>query len=195
MTDDDTGATPDERPEGAAGSGDPMAADDQPDSSDAEFEAELASLTTGEAEVDDALALAHAKAAEHLGDLQRLQAEYVNYRKRVDRDRQVAGEAASAKVIESLVPVLDDIAAARDHGELEGPFAAIAEKLEATLSRLGWAPYGEPGEPFDPSIHEALLSAPEAGVTEPTVREVAQRGYRMGDRILRPARVVVAQPE
>ena len=169
--------------------------DDLPDDSDAAFEAELAELANGEAEVDDALTLAQAKAAEHLGDLQRLQAEYINYRKRVDRDRQLAGELAVGSVVEALIPALDDIAAARAHGELDGPPAAIAEKIEATLARLGWSSYGEPGDPFDPAIHEALISTPEPGVTEPVVREVAQRGHALKDRILRPARVVVAQPE
>ena len=168
---------------------------DQPEDADAAFEAELAEFALGEAEVDDALALAQAKAAEHLGDLQRLQAEYVNYRKRVDRDRQLAGELAAGRVIEALIPVLDDISAARDHGELEGPFAAIAEKLEATLARLGWSSYGAPGDLFDPAIHEALASIPEPGIDIATVREVAQPGHLLGDRVLRPARVVVAQPE
>jgi molecular chaperone GrpE len=166
-----------------------------PDDADAAFEAELAGLAMEEAEVDDALALAQAKATEHLGDLQRLQAEYVNYRKRVDRDRQLAGDMAAGKVIEALVPVLDDIAGARDHGELAGPFAAIADKLEATLARLGWSSYGAPGDPFDPAIHEALVSVVEPGLAVATVREVAQPGHRLGDRVLRPARVVVAQPE
>ena len=166
-----------------------------PEDADAAFEAELAGLAMEEAEVDDALALAQAKASEHLGDLQRLQAEYVNYRKRVDRDRQLAGEVAASKVIEALVPVLDDIAGAREHGELVGPFAAIAEKLEATLTRLGWTSYGAAGDPFDPAIHEALASVVEPGLAVATVREVAQHGHRLGERVLRPARVVVAQPE
>jgi molecular chaperone GrpE len=144
---------------------------------------------------DDALAAVEAKAAEHLNDLQRLQAEYVNYRKRVERDREAVVDLAIGRVIEGLVPVLDDIAAARNHGELDGPFAAIADKLEATLRRLGWVAYGAEGDTFDPSLHEALASAPEPSVTQPTVREVAQLGHRLGDRVLRPARVVVAQPE
>lgn len=165
------------------------------DDADDAFEAELAEFVAGETEAADALSLAQAKAAEHLDDLQRLQAEYVNYRKRVDRDRQLAGEVAAAKVVETLVPVLDDIAGAREHGELDGPFAAIAEKLETTLARLGWAAYGEVGDPFDPAIHEALMSAPDPEVDAPTIREVAQRGHLLGDKILRPARVVVAQPE
>ncbi|MCJ7826704.1 MAG: nucleotide exchange factor GrpE [Demequinaceae bacterium] len=138
---------------------------------------------------------AEAKATEHLADLQRLQAEYVNYRKRVERDRGAVIDLAVARVVEALVPVLDDIAAARDHEELEGPFAAIADKLEATLERLGLVTYGAVEEPFDPTVHEALTSTTEADLTIPVVREVSQAGYRLGDRVLRPARVVVAQPE
>lgn len=142
------------------------------------------------------LAAAEAKASEHLNDLQRLQAEYVNYRKRVERDRALAGEVATARAVEALIPVLDDIAAARDHGDLtEGPFASIADKLEATLGRLGWSSYGAKGEPFDPTIHDALLTQTNPDVKAPEIAEVAQPGHKFGDKVLRPARVVVAQPE
>lgn len=161
---------------------------------EAGIEAEAA-LDADSAEAGDALTAVEAKAAEHLADLQRLQAEYVNYRKRVERDKGAVTDLAVARVVEALVPVLDDIAAARSHGELEGPFAAIADKLEGTLTKLGWVAYGAIGDPFDPSIHEALASMIEAGVTGPIVKEVGQAGHRLGDRILRPARVVVVQPE
>jgi molecular chaperone GrpE len=155
---------------------------------------ELASAD--EAAADSALDEAEAKAAEHLADLQRLQAEYVNYRKRVDRDRALSSELATAKAVEALVPTLDDIAAAREHGDLEGgPFAAIAAKLEGALTQLGWSSFGAVGEVFDPAIHEALLSQPNADVSEPTITTVAQPGHRVGERVLRPARVIVAQPE
>lgn len=153
-------------------------------------------LQADEQGADDALEAAEIKAAEHLADLLRLQAEYVNYRKRVDRDREQIGINATARAIEALVPVLDDIAAARDHGDLaDGPFAAIAEKLEATLARLGWSAFGAVGDLFDPQVHEALMSQSSAEVTEPTVRHVAQPGHLFGERVLRPARVIVAQPE
>ncbi len=153
-------------------------------------------LQADEAGADSALDAAYAKAAEHLADLQRLQAEYVNYRKRVDRDRELIAVNATAKAVEALIPVLDDLAAAREHGDLaEGPFAAIADKLEAALGRLGWSSYGAAGEEFDPQLHEALMSQPSTEVTEPTVQHVAQPGHRIGDRVLRPARVIVAQPE
>ncbi len=143
----------------------------------------------------EALASAEALAAERLDDLQRLQAEYVNYRRRVDRDRAVAGELAVTGVIEALMPVLDEIELARAHGELaDGPFASIAEKLETTLGRFGWERYGAPGEAFDPTVHEALMHAESADVEEPTVTQVLQPGHRVGERIVRPARVAVTAP-
>jgi molecular chaperone GrpE len=149
-----------------------------------------------EAGADDALTQAEVKAAEHLADLQRLQAEYVNYRKRVDRDRAAISDVATAKVLEALLPVLDDIAAARQHGDLaDGPFASIADKLEEALGRFGWSSFGTEGETFDPALHEALMSQTSADVTEPTVHHVAQPGHRLGDRVVRAARVIVSQPE
>jgi molecular chaperone GrpE len=137
-------------------------------------------------------------AAERLVDLQRLQAEYANYRKRVDRDRDVARTAAIASVVESLLPVLDDIHLARQHGDLEsGPFVSIAEKLETTLARYGVERFGEPGTPFDPAIHDALMHVEEElaeGTDVTTVVGVLQPGYRIGEKVVRPARVSVADP-
>lgn len=138
-------------------------------------------------------------AAERLADLQRLQAEYVNYRKRVERDRDVAREAGAAKVVEALLPVLDDVHLARQHGDLEagGPFAAIADKLEAVLARQGLTRFGEVGEPFDPTVHEALMHTQAElaeGTEVTTVVQVLQPGYRSGERVLRAARVAVADP-
>lgn len=139
-----------------------------------------------------------ALAAERLEDLQRLQAEFVNYRRRVERDRDVARDTAVASVLEALLPVLDDVHLARQHGDLEGgPFAAIAEKLENVLGRFGLARYGEPGETFDPVVHEALIHTQAElaeGTTETTVVQILQPGYRAGDRVLRAARVAVADP-
>jgi molecular chaperone GrpE len=141
---------------------------------------------------------AQSSAAERLSDLQRLQAEFVNYRRRVDRDRDVARDQAVNGVLESLLPVLDDIHLARQHGDLEGgPFAAIAEKLDSVLQRLGLVSYGEPGEAFDPAVHEALMHTEvelAEGTTTTTVVQVLQPGYRAGDRVLRAARVAVADP-
>jgi molecular chaperone GrpE len=133
--------------------------------------------------------------AERTADLQRLQAEYSNYRRRVDRDREVVREAAVANVLTNLLPVLDDIGRARDHGELEGGFKSVGEALEQTVERLGLARFGQAGDPFDPTVHEALTHAHSADVAEPTCVEVFQPGYRLGDRVVRPARVAVADPE
>jgi molecular chaperone GrpE len=138
-------------------------------------------------------------AAERLNDLQRLQAEYANYRKRVDRDRDLSRQVGVAVVIESLLPVLDDIQLARQHGDLEsGPFASIAEKLESSLAKLGVERFGEPGTPFDPAVHDALMHVEDElaeGTDVTTVVGVLQPGYRLGERILRPARVSVADPQ
>lgn len=141
-------------------------------------------------------------AGERLADLQRLQAEYVNYKRRVDRDRAVVQERAAQSVIEALLPVLDDIHAAREHGDLsEGPFAAIADKLESTLGKFGLERYGAAGEQFDPNLHEALMHTawPQDGSVQPTdsttVVQVLQPGYRAGEQVLRAARVAVADPE
>jgi molecular chaperone GrpE len=138
-------------------------------------------------------------AAERLADLQRLQAEYANYRKRVDRDRAMIRDLAVASVIESLLPVLDDIHLARQHGDLEaGPLASIADKLEATLAKYGVERFGEPGAAFDPAVHDALMHVEEelaAGTEVTTVVGVLQPGYRIGDRVVRPARVSVADPK
>jgi molecular chaperone GrpE len=128
-------------------------------------------------------------------DLQRLGAEYANYRKRVDRDRAVAGDLARAEVLTALIPVLDDVDAARKAGDLEGPFKAVAEKLEATLERFGMERYGAEGEVFDPTIHEALLHQVSPDATEETISLVMQPGYRMGERVLRAARVGVVGRE
>ena len=137
-----------------------------------------------------------AAAAEELrNDLRRLQAEYVNYRKRVERDRAVAGEMAVIGVLNSLLPVLDDVDAARQHGDLaDGPFAAIAAKLEAALKTYGLVRIDETGVEFDPTIHEALIQQPGEDIEVDTVSQVLRSGYRSGDRVLRAAQVIVAVP-
>ncbi|MEU6719454.1 nucleotide exchange factor GrpE [Nonomuraea sp. NPDC046802] len=135
-----------------------------------------------------------AQLAERTADLQRLQAEYTNYRRRVERDRGAVREQAVAGVLTDLLPVLDDIGRARDHGELTGGFAKVAESLEAAMTKLGLNAFGQKGDPFDPMVHEALMHSYSPEVSEPTAIEVLQPGYRMGDRVLRPARVAVAEP-
>jgi molecular chaperone GrpE len=150
-------------------------------------------------EVDAMLRAADQVAAERLSDLQRLQAEYANYRKRVERDRGLARDLTIATVVESLLPVLDDIHLARQHGDLEsGPFASIAEKLESILAKYGVERFGEPGAAFDPEVHDALMHVDEElaeGTDTTTVVGVLQPGYRIGERVIRPARVSVADPQ
>lgn len=128
-------------------------------------------------------------------DIQRLQAEYANYRKRVDRDRSVAHEMAVASVLTELLPILDDLDRARQHDELQGGFKSVADQLSNVAAKLGLEQYGEVGSLFDPQIHEALLHATSSEVTEPTATAILQSGYRFKNRILRPARVAVTDPE
>jgi molecular chaperone GrpE len=144
---------------------------------------------------DDVAAELSRQIAERTADLQRLQAEYANYRRRVERDREVIRETAVANVLTNLLPVLDDIGRAREHGELEGGFKSVGEALEATVEKLGLERFGTAGDPFDPTVHEALTHAHSDEVTEATAVEVFQPGYRIGDRVVRPARVAVAEPE
>lgn len=131
---------------------------------------------------------------ERTADLQRVTAEYANYRKRVDRDRAAMVEAATGAVLAALLPVLDDVDRARQHGDLTGAFKAVADQLETTLEKLGLQPYGEAGEPFDPTFHEAVAHQTSAEVTEPTCVAVLRRGYKLGDRLLRVPLVAVAEP-
>jgi molecular chaperone GrpE len=140
---------------------------------------------------DGALA---AQLAERTADLQRVHAEYANYRKRVERDRLAVREQALANVLSSLLPVLDDIGRAREHGDLNGAFKSVGESLETIAAKLGLESFGEPGEPFDPLVHEALMHSYSPDVTEPTAVEILQPGYKVGERIIRPARVAVAEP-
>ncbi|MFT4245917.1 MAG: nucleotide exchange factor GrpE [Micrococcaceae bacterium] len=132
----------------------------------------------------------------YLEDLQRLQAEYVNYRKRVERDRAVAGEMATQRVLEGMLPVFDDIDAARAHGDLEdGPFASIAQKLETTLAKFGLDRYDDVGVAFDPLIHETLIQQPSSEVEVETVAQVLRAGYKINDKVIRAAQVIVSVPE
>jgi molecular chaperone GrpE len=132
--------------------------------------------------------------AERTADLQRLQAEYANYRKRVDRDRAAVREYAVAGALTELLPALDAISQAREHGELSGGFKSVADTLQAALGKLGLVSYGQRGDAFDPKIHEALTHSYSPDVTEDTCVEIFQPGYKVGERILRPARVAVAEP-
>ncbi len=126
-------------------------------------------------------------------DLQRVTAEYANYRKRVDRDRLAVAELAVGAVLAQLLPILDDIERARNHGELAGAFKSVSEGLEALVGKLGLETFGITGEAFDPAIHEALTHAEGEGLDQPTCTEVYQPGYRFKDRVVRPARVAVTE--
>jgi molecular chaperone GrpE len=128
-------------------------------------------------------------------DLQRLQAEYANYRKRVERDRAVASEVAIASVLTELLATLDDIERASSHGELTGGFKAVADQLTSLTNRFGLEKYGVEGELFDPQIHEALMHETSADVAQATATKILQPGYKFKERILRPARVAVTEPE
>ncbi|MFF4832545.1 nucleotide exchange factor GrpE [Streptomyces sp. NPDC001315] len=132
---------------------------------------------------------------ERTADLQRLQAEYQNYRRRVERDRIAVKEIAVANLLTELLPVLDDIGRAREHGELLGGFKSVGESLETVAAKMGLQQFGKEGEPFDPTIHEALMHSYAPDVTETTCVAILQPGYRFGERTIRPARVAVAEPQ
>jgi molecular chaperone GrpE len=135
------------------------------------------------------------KEAELLADLQRLQAEFVNYKTRVERDRDVARNSAIAEVLRAILPALDDLSRAEAHGDLEGsPFAAVVSKLRNAGDKFGLKAFGEKGDKFDPEIHNALVQTPSAEVTENVIADVVEPGFMLGDRLLRPAMVAVNIP-
>jgi molecular chaperone GrpE len=124
-----------------------------------------------------------------------LQAEFVNYKARVERDRDVSRNAAIAEVLRAFLPALDDLSRAEAHGDLEGsPFAAVVAKLRASGDKFGLKAFGAKGDKFDPEVHDALIQTPSADVTENTVADVVESGYMVGDRLLRPAKVAVFIP-
>ncbi len=133
-------------------------------------------------------------AAELVADLQRLSAEYANYRRRVERDRLASAELATAAVLMALLPVLDDVDRARQHDDLSGAFAAVAEQLAGTLTKVGLTAFGEVGDGFDPTRHEAVMHSTSPDVGTATCVQVMRRGYALGERLLRPALVAVAEP-
>lgn len=128
-------------------------------------------------------------------DIKRVAAEYKNYRDRVKRDQAAAAELAVASVLSALLPVLDDLDRARDHGDLTGPFGSVAEQLLAVVGKLGLTAFGAKGDPFDPNLHEAVAHLSAADVPEGTCVDVMRRGYMLGERLLRPAMVAVAAPQ
>jgi molecular chaperone GrpE len=157
-----------------------------PESSDKEL-SDAVNEALAEVEVDEVAVLT--------SDLQRVQAEYSNYRKRVDRDRITANEITTAIVLSELLPVLDDISRAEEHGELTGGFKAVADQMIAITTKLGLSQFAEVNVAFDPNIHEALMHSTSPDVTETLVTQVLQPGYKFKERVIRPARVAVTDPE
>ena len=151
--------------------------------------------TTAEVVTEEAATETKDPVAALTEDLQRLQAEFANYRKRVDRDRALAGEIAISSVLLEFLAVLDDLDRAEVHNELSGGFKAVAEQIVATTSKLGLEKYGEAPSTFDPNIHDALMHETSEEVKETTVTKILQPGYKYKERILRPARVVVTDPQ
>ena len=158
--------------------------------------AEGAGTTEGEAAGEESAADLDTAAAELTADLQRVQAEYANYRKRVDRDRALVVEMATAGLLAELLPLLDDVERARQHGDLDGAFKSVGEGIEAVAEKLGLQRFGDAGEPFDPAVHEALMQAEPTSDSDVAIcAQVLQPGYRLASgRVLRPARVAVSQP-
>ncbi|MEU5343613.1 MULTISPECIES: nucleotide exchange factor GrpE [unclassified Streptomyces] len=179
-----SGATPEDAEPKPA----PSAEEGAAQAGDAAATAQIAGLTAQLDQVRTAL-------GERTADVQRLQAEYQNYRRRVERDRIAVKEIAIANLLTELLPVLDDIGRARDHGELVGGFKSVAESLETVAAKMGLQQFGKDGEPFDPMIHEALMHSYAPDVTETTCVAILQPGYRFGERTIRPARVAVAEPQ
>ncbi|WP_344041583.1 nucleotide exchange factor GrpE, partial [Nocardioides panacihumi] len=158
--------------------------------------AEAADNVDSELADEDPQAKFQLRIDELTGDLQRLQAEYLNYKRRVDRDRELVRENATYVALAPIVDVLDTIDRAREHAPLEGGFKAVADQLERIVAGLGLTKFGEPGEVFDPTLHEALSHlGTDADVTETTVKVIAKAGYRIGERVVRAAQVLVVDPE
>jgi molecular chaperone GrpE len=144
---------------------------------------------------DPELERLRAELAERTADLQRVSAEFANYRRRTDRERESTVAAAKAAVAGELLTVLDDLERAQNHGDLTGPFKVVADRLTETLQRVGLAPFGAEGDAFDPSVHEAVAHETSPDVSGPTITTVMRRGYRFGDRVLRAAMVGVTDSD
>lgn len=189
----DAPRTPEE-PQGSSGEGTAEATEVQPDLDQATTPDEAAAaeqdLVGGDAEDEQAAAL-----AEMTADLQRLQAEFLNYKRRVERDRELLRENATYAVLAPIIEVLDNIDRAREHGPLDDGFKTVAEQLERVVTTLGLTKFGAPGDPFDPTIHEALSHIGEdADVEVTTCKVIAKAGYTIGGRVVRAAQVLVVDP-
>ena len=150
---------------------------------------------SGDAAEASAVLKAKAEAAEHLDALQRERASFTNYRNRALRDQEAARDRGVQDVLAALLPVLDDVERAKQHGELSGAMAAIAEKLDQSLQKFGVERFGKVGEEFDPTMHEALMHSTDADATAATVNLVVEPGYKIGEKVVRAARVGVVGPE
>lgn len=179
-------ADPEAGPAASADPGEPEAIPEEPTSS----------RSAEDVAADDFVELRSLQALldERTGDLQRLKAEFDNYRKRVERERVAMAEQAIGGVLTHLLPVLDDVDRAREHGEVTGGFKSVADALETALAKLGLERFGENGDAFDPMVHEAVVHQHAEDVTEPTCVSVMRPGYRFAERLLRPAMVAVAEP-
>ena len=168
----------------------------QPGGSFPESAAEMANETEVEGnEIEAELATLATQLSERTADLQRVQAEYLNYKRRVDRDRELVKENAKYAALAPITEVMDTIDRAREHGELDGGFKAVAEQLERILAGVGLVKFGAVGDPFDPTVHEALSHIGEdPDVTVTTCKVIAKSGYRIGDRVVRAAQVLVVDP-
>ncbi|MDN3240741.1 nucleotide exchange factor GrpE [Glycomyces tritici] len=187
MTDEGNKDADDERPDGSGA---------EPEDAESELTVDdiLAAASDDGQAADDAVAVLQSTVEERTRDLQRVTAEFQNYRKRVERDKARSGELATAAVLQSLLPVLDDMDRARDHGDLNGPFGSVADQLVNALAKHGLESFGTKGDAFDPQIHEAVAHMQMPGVDGPTCIDVMRSGYRLGDKLLRPALVAVAEP-
>lgn len=174
---------------------DAAAADPGPAGAGEAEPADAGTAESADAEVERDIADAERQVAALTNDLQRLHAEYVNYKKRVDRDRELVLQNAKFSVLSSLLPVLDDVDRARAHGELEGGFKAVAEALEGVVASQGLVKFGNPGDEFDPRLHEALMHGHSPDVKTTTCQDIVSAGYMIGERVVRPARVTVVDPE
>ncbi|MGA1836807.1 nucleotide exchange factor GrpE [Herbiconiux sp. 11R-BC] len=185
--DDESGASEEETPDSGFVADEPIEAEG-PDVETSLSDADL-SFLSGQSSSEEL-------AAERLADLQRVTAEYANYRKRTEANREVEKERAVGDVVKILLPVLDDLDRAAKHGDLEegGPFTAIAAKLRSGVERVGLKPFAAAGEEFDPQLHEAIFQQPSDDVTTPTIADVVESGYYLGSTLLRAAKVVVAVP-
>ena len=198
--DNDAAGVPDD---GTAAAGAGIPAESVPDSAsvaDGEAAASADGIEEDELTVQDILDAAEREVAEptseHLADLKRVTAEYANYRRRTEANRAIEKERVTGDIVKILIPVLDDIYRAEKHGDLvpDSAFATIAAKLRSSVERLGLTSFGAVGDPFDPTMHEAIFQQPSAAVDTETVGDVAETGYYLGSTLLRAAKVVVQVP-